>query len=270
MSTAFFPEITVNGTTLPAADIAAEAQNHHAPKGKPGIAWRKAARALAVRHLLLQQAAKMGLTATPAEVAPGQVETPDEALIRELLDLSLTPAPVTDEGLRAAYDRAPGQHRAPTLYQASHILYAAKPDDPSARTEVRAVARLHAEAALKSLLQSPRNFAQIARSDSACSSRDADGQLGQLCTGDTVPEFEAALKIATVGEIHPTPVETRYGFHILRLDARAQGDILPFEAVRQNLYEACEKAHWAKAAQDYVTALLASATIIGLDVNIAA
>ncbi|VAW04127.1 hypothetical protein MNBD_ALPHA07-752 [hydrothermal vent metagenome] len=266
MSTAFFPEIVVNGTTLPAADIAAEAQNHHAPKGKPGLAWRKAARALAVRHLMLQQAANMGLTATPAEVAPGQFETPDEALIRELLDTVLTPAPVTDEGLRAAYARDPGQHRAPTLYQASHILYAAKPDDAPARNE----ARLHSEAALKSLLQSPRNFARIARSDSACSSRDADGQLGQLCTGDTVPEFEAALKIASIGEIHPTPVETRYGFHILRLDARAEGEILPFEAIRETLYEACEKAHWAKAAQAYVTALLENATIDGLDVNIAA
>jgi peptidyl-prolyl cis-trans isomerase C len=266
MSTAFFPAIVVNGTTLPAADIAAEAQNHHAPKGKPGLAWRKAARALAVRHLMLEEAAQMGLTATSAEVAPGQFETPDEALIRELLDTTLTPAQVTELDLRAVYDRDPSQHRAPTLYQASHILYAAKPGDAPARDE----ARLHSEAALKSLLQSPRNFANIARSDSACSSRDADGQLGQLCTGDTVPEFEAALKIATIGEIHPTPVETRYGFHILRLDARAEGAILPFEAVRENLYEASEKAQWAKAAQAYVTALLTRATIDGLDINIAA
>ncbi len=266
MSTAFFPEIVVNGTTLPAADIAAEAQNHHAPKGKPGVAWRKAARALAVRHLMLQEAAQMGLTATPAEVAPGQYETPDEALIRELLDTVLTPAQIAESDLRAAYDCNPAKHRAPTLYQASHILFAASPDDPKARTE----ARLHAGAALKSLLQTPGNFARIARSDSACSSRNADGQLGQLCSGDTVPEFEAALDIASVGMIHPTPVETRYGFHILRLDARAEGDILPFESVRETLYEASEKAQWAKAAQDYVTALLNNATIDGLDINIAA
>lgn len=266
MSTAFFPEINVNGTTLPAADIAAEAQNHHAPKGKPGLAWRKAARALAVRHLMLQQAAEMGLTATPAEVAPGQYETPDEALIRELLDTVLTPEPVSDSDLRAAYSRDPGQHRAPTLYQASHILYAAPPEDQAARHE----ARLHTDAALKSLLQSPGKFGDIARNDSACSSRDAGGQLGQLSSGDTVPEFEAALKIASIGDIHPNPVETRYGFHILRLDARAEGDILPFEAIRETLYEACEKAQWAKAARAYVTALLENATIDGLDINIAA
>ncbi len=176
MSTAFFPEIVVNGTTLPAADIAAEAQNHHAPKGKPGLAWRKAARALAVRHLLLEEAATMGLTATPLEVAPGQYETTDEALIRELLDVALDPAPVSEEALRAAYDHDPNQHRAPTLYQASHILFAASPEDEKARAE----ARLHAEATLKTLLMAPRRFGEIARSESACASRDADGQLGQL------------------------------------------------------------------------------------------
>ncbi len=39
MGKPLFPDIVVNGTTLVAADIAAEAQNHHAPKGKPGLAW---------------------------------------------------------------------------------------------------------------------------------------------------------------------------------------------------------------------------------------
>jgi len=266
MSHAFFPEIKVNGTTLLTADIAAEAQNHHAPKGKPGISWRKAARALAVRHLMLEEAATMGLTATPEEVAPGKYETPEEALIRELLEITVTPAPVSEAKLRAAYMRDPGQHRAPSLYQASHILFAARPEDEKARTDTR----LRAEAALQTLLKSPRNFAKIARSDSDCSSRSADGQLGQLCSNDTVPEFESALMQADIGVIHPEPVETRYGFHILRLDARAEGAILPFEAVRDTLAEACEKAHWARAAQNYVTGLLNRATIAGLDLNIAA
>ena len=43
MTRPLFPDIVVNGVTLDADDIAAEAQNHPAPRGKPGIAWRKAA-----------------------------------------------------------------------------------------------------------------------------------------------------------------------------------------------------------------------------------
>ena len=42
-------DVTVNGEVIPAALIAAEAQNHPAPPGKPGLAWRAAAEALAVR-----------------------------------------------------------------------------------------------------------------------------------------------------------------------------------------------------------------------------
>ena len=56
MTMALFPDVVVNGETIPSAAIAAEAQNHGAPRDKPGIAWRKAAQALTIRALLLQEA----------------------------------------------------------------------------------------------------------------------------------------------------------------------------------------------------------------------
>ena len=43
LSDLLFPDLVVNGETVPHALVAAEVQNHTAPKGKPGIAWRKAA-----------------------------------------------------------------------------------------------------------------------------------------------------------------------------------------------------------------------------------
>ena len=265
MNKPFFSEVVVNGTTLSVADIAAEAQNHHAPKGKPGLAWRKAARALAIRQLLLDRAAARGLTATPKELAPGKIETPDEALIRALLENDVSPDPIPDDALRAAYDKDPGAHRAPSLYQPAHILFAADPRDDASRSK----ARDRAIAVLGILDKTPEKFADIARSDSDCSSRDNGGELGQLSSGDTVPEFESAMRTAPVGAISQTPVETRYGVHILRLDARADGDILPFESVRPRLAEAAAKAAWTRAAHSYVTALLGGAEISGLDVNIA-
>ncbi|NBR54215.1 MAG: peptidase, partial [Rhodobacteraceae bacterium] len=42
MNKPLFPEVRVNGVTIPSAAIAAEAQNHPAPKGKPGLAWKAA------------------------------------------------------------------------------------------------------------------------------------------------------------------------------------------------------------------------------------
>lgn len=261
MNAPLFPSIVVNGTTLSAASIAAEAQNHHAPKGKPGHAWRKAARALAIRQLLLEEAATQGITAAPKELAPGKVETDDEAQIRQVLEGSVVPDPVSLAALNAAYMRDPDAYRAPSLYQPAHILFAAPPSDAQARK----AAHERAAAALEKLVKTPKQFAEIAREQSDCASRDVGGQLGQLVSGDVVPEFEMALRIAKVGQIHGSLVETRYGFHILRLDAHAQGDVLPFEAVRPKLTEACEKANWTRAAHAFVTALLGAADIQGLD-----
>jgi peptidyl-prolyl cis-trans isomerase C len=266
MNKPLFPDIVVNGTTLSAADIAAEAQNHHAPKGKPGLAWRKAARALAVRQLMLEDAAAQGLVADPRELAPGQVETKDEALIRALMEQAITPEPVGEAALRAAYDRNPDACRAPSLFQAAHILYAASPGDKPARS----MARKRAEATLEMLRKTPKQFAGIAARESECASRDTGGELGQLLGSDVVPEFAAAMQRASPEQIHGEVVETRFGMHVLRLDARAKGDILPFESVRARLQEAAEKVAWTCAAQGFVSQLLSKAEITGMDMRIAA
>ncbi len=266
MSKPLMPDIVVNGTTLSAADIAAEAQNHHAPKGKPGLAWRKAARALAVRQLMLEEAAELGLETQPRELAPGQVETDEEAMIRGLMEQSVTPGAIVEADLRAAYDRNPGAYRGPSLYQAAHILYAAKPGDKSAR----AAARSRADMTLEALRKTPGKFAAIAGRESECASRDMGGELGQLTGSDVVPEFAAVLQVAAPGQLHDEVVETRYGMHILRLDARAEGDILPFESVHERLREAAEKAGWTRAAQAFVAGLLGRAEITGMDMHIAA
>ncbi|MEZ5753608.1 MAG: hypothetical protein R3D90_02185 [Paracoccaceae bacterium] len=79
MNAALFPDVVVNGESIPSAAIAAEAQNHSAPKDKPGIAWRKAAHALATRALLLREARRRGLVPDPLELTPGRYETVEKA-----------------------------------------------------------------------------------------------------------------------------------------------------------------------------------------------
>ncbi|MCB2136023.1 MAG: peptidylprolyl isomerase [Rhodobacteraceae bacterium] len=253
-------DITVNGEVIPAAAIAAEAQMHAAPKDKPGIAWRAAGRALTVRALLLQEARRRGLTPQPQH-DNAWTETEEEALIRQLLEVALVPELPGDEALRAIYDADPGRWRAPRLYEAAHILFAAAPGDSEARArakEATAVARAE-------LARNPASFDHLARSLSACSSRDAGGRLGQISAGDTVPEFESALDCLEEGQIAPTPVETRYGFHIIRLDARAEGAVLPFEAVAGRLREAAAKRAWADAARRFTATLAAEASVTGID-----
>lgn len=254
------PDLVVNGEVIAAASVAAEAQNHPAPPGKPGLAWRAAARALAVRALLLQEAQRMGLTPAPQLVGPAKRETDDEALIRAVLEARVTPAPVSDAMVRAAYDADPERLRAPTLYEAAHILFAAAPDDAPAR----ATAGASAQAVLAALARDPGAFDRLARENSACASREAGGRLGQFLGGGVDPAFAAALDTLAEGAIAAEPVATRHGLHVIRLDARLPGAVPPFEAAAPAIRAQLEKAAWARAARALTAELVGAATLSGV------
>lgn len=261
MNAALFPDLVVNGERVPHALVAAETQNHAAPKGKPGLAWRKAANAVAIRTLLLQEARARGIAAEPAEVGPDRFETEEEAMIRGLLEEAVEVEAPSAEAVRAEWERDPARFRAPPLWEVSHILLACDPRDEATREAVRArAAELAAEAQ-----GNPASFARLARENSDCGSRASGGALGQLGPGDTVPEFEAALRRLGDGEITAEPVLTRHGWHVIRMDALAEGAVLPFEAVRPRIAEAMEKATWTRAARAFVDVLIAAATITGAD-----
>lgn len=263
MSVPLMPELVVNGEVVPRAAIAAEAQNHPAPPGKPGIAWRKAANALAVRTLLLQEARRRGIAAAPAEVAPGRFESDEEAQIRALLDAAVHFAPPVSAAVRAEWERDPTRFRSAPLWEVSHILVACDPTDE----EARQAARVRAEAIASQLADRPEDFVRLAREHSDCPSKAAGGSLGQIRPGDTVPEFESALRDLQAGQITPAPVLTRHGWHLIRMDAVAEGEVLPFEAARDRLRDAMEKAAWARAARDFVAGLAAAASISGADLR---
>ena len=78
---ALFSDIVVNGRRISKSEIAAEAQHHSAPSGKPGMAWNEAARALVVRELLLDEADRQGIRAKPRDFGAGRIETETEAMI---------------------------------------------------------------------------------------------------------------------------------------------------------------------------------------------
>ena len=263
MTTALFPDLVVNGEVVPHAVVAAEVQNHSAPKGKPGIAWRKAANAIAMRTLLLQEARRRGIATEPAEVGPGRFETGEEALIRGLLDAAVAAERPTEDEIRAEWARDPSRFRAPPLWEVSHILCACDPRD--AAEKEAAVAR--ARALLADLAAHPGAFARLAASHSDCGSKSSGELLGQLGPGDTVPEFETVLRGLEEGETTAEPVLSRHGWHIIRMDAVATGAVLPFETVRPKIAAALEKAAWAREARSFAERLLASAEISGADLR---
>lgn len=251
--------VSVNGRMIPHSAIAREAQNH--PAGSPATAWTAACRALAIRELLSQEARRLGATAAPESDDAGRAETAEEAAMRALLEQEVrTPLPSDDECLRY-YENNRARFRSATIAEAAHILIAAHPDD----RDGRAAACVRARALAEHLRSSPADFADLAAEFSACTSAQHGGNLGQLSGGDTVPEFEAALDKLREGEISAAPVETRYGFHIIRLDRRMEGRQMPFELVRDNIRDYLREAVRRRALAQYVAVLAARADIQGVD-----
>lgn len=254
-------ELSVDGVTIARADIAREAQNHAA--SDPAAAWQAASHALVVRQLLLAEADRLGIAAVPEEDDEDRRETEEEAVIRALLEQEVK-VPTADEATcRRYFARNPALFRTGDLYEVAHILIAADPADADARQ----AARDQADALLTALLSGAVAFETAARETSACPSREVGGSLGQIGKGQTVPEFESALAEMAPGAIHPVPVETRYGFHIVRLAHRVEGRDLPFEMVREAIAGHLELSSWHAAMRQYVSLLIGRADIRGISME---
>lgn len=253
--------VSVNGVSISREAIAREAQNH--PAQSPRGAWLSAARALAIRELLLQRAQALELTAVPVEDDDGRRETDEEALVRAVIDSDVVVPTADDATCQRFYEQNLKRFRTPDLFAASHILIAAAPGDAAGR----AVARRSADGLLATLREAPERFENLARLHSACTSRDVGGGLGQIGPGQTVPEFERALPAIPVGSVAKEAVETRYGFHIVRVERRDAGRQLPFEVVRHRIAQYLDERVRRAAARQYVTVLAGAAQIIGVDLN---
>lgn len=245
--------LRVNGTIIPTATVLAEMQHHPATTAED--AFDKAARALALKELMLQKAAALD----PA----GDMD--EEARIAALIDREVTATlPEPDEAsCRRWYDNNRNRFRTPDLFEASHILFPAPPDD----AEARETARTNARHVLAILAEHPEAFPTLAEEFSACPSGKLGGSLGQVQKGETAPELETFFQELEPGQIAPVPVPTRYGYHVVRLHNRIAGTQLPFDTVRDQVAEYLRDAAWARATHQYLTILAGEAEVEGTDLG---
>lgn len=243
------PGITVNGNKITPEQINAEVQYH--PAENLAAAKYKAMQALVIRELLVQAAVKRGLCAA----AP---ENPDEIIERLLAEEIVIPEPAAAECARYYQNNKGRFHTAP-LFEVSHILYAAPPEDEEERR--RALEK--AQAALARIQKDAAQFAAIARAESACSSGREGGRLGQIGKGQTMPAFEAALLAMKEGAISAAPVASEVGYHIIQVHKRAEGMVLPFETVANWISDFLKQESWRRAFSQYVQILAGQAEISG-------
>ena len=125
---------------------------------------------------------------------------------------------VTEEELQAAYDEAYADAEPTEEFSASHILV---------ETEEEAQA-------VKKELDESADFAELAKEKSTGPSGPAGGTLGWFGPGMMVPAFETAVAALEVGAVSE-PVETQFGWHVIKLDDKRQKEAPKLEDVKDEL-----------------------------------
>lgn len=256
-----FGEVRVNGVEITPEAIAQEIQHHPAPDAE--TAWIEAARALAVRELLLQEARRLGISGEPLADEAGRVEAEDDATVRALLESAVSPSEPSEAECRRYYDANLDRFRTPDLFEAAHILL--EPDGKGEGAWDAALDRAHA--IITEIGDDAAAFAEAARAHSACASSRQDGSLGQIRRGELVAEVQAGLDALADGTTAREPIRSRFGWHVLRLHRRIPGRTLSFEMARERIADMLEARSWSIEAARYVARLAADNNVEGVRIE---
>lgn len=144
---------------------------------------------------------------------------------------------ITPEETRNYYDENKEQFEQAESIRASHILV------ESADKANQIIAEL----------QNGLSFADAAQQYSSCPSNAQGGDLGFFTQGRMVPEFEEAAFALDTDEVS-APVETQFGFHVIKVTDKKESGITPFEEVQdqiQNMLaqEKQQEAYYKKAEE---------------------
>ncbi|WP_425093795.1 foldase protein PrsA [Tropicimonas sp. S265A] len=149
-------------------------------------------------------------------------------------------AAVTEEAIQAAYDARFENNEPEQEYNAAHILV---------ETEEEA-------AALIEELQGGADFGELAQAKSIGPSGPNGGDLGWFSAGMMVAPFENAVIALETGEVS-SPVQTQFGWHVIRLVETREKQPPSLESMRAELTSELETA----AIQEAIESLTAGVAV---------
>ncbi len=166
--------------------------------------------------------------AAVAGVESGLSEDPDVARLMKTAALRVLAeswiakevnASITEEGLRANYDLFVADNASREEVKARHILVT---DEGTAR------------AIIEKLLNGA-DFAELAKTESTGPSGPNGGDLGYFPRGAMVPTFEAAAFELESNSFTMDPVQTQFGWHIIKVEDKRIAQAPSFEEMKSKL-----------------------------------
>ncbi len=184
------------------------------------------------REIFMQEAQKRGLDATDDYKA--QIELARQTiLIRELFAEFQKTSAVTDADVQAEYDKFVAANGGKE-YRARHILVETKEQ---------------AEAILASLKKGGK-FEDIAKKQSKDPGSGANGgDLDWAAPGNYVKEFSDALVALNKGQVS-APVQSQFGFHIIRLDDVREAQLPALADVKPQIVQQMTQQRMATFQQE--------------------
>ena len=133
---------------------------------------------------------------------------------------------VSEEALQTAYEARYAEAEPATEYNASHILV---------ETEEEAQALIEE-------LDGGADFAALAEEHSTDPSGPSGGSLGWFAAGAMVEPFQDAVEEMEPGTVRDEPVQTQFGWHVIRLNETRAADAPELDEVRGEIEEELRQA----------------------------
>jgi peptidyl-prolyl cis-trans isomerase C len=170
---------------------------------------------------------------TESQMSEGDLENQirRQMSVEKLIDRDIAEhVAVPEEETRAFFDNNQKLFPQPEKVRASHILVKV---DAQADEDQKAAARKKLEQ-IRDKLSEGDDFAALAKTSSDCPSSAKGGDLGYFERGKMVKPFEDAVFALKLGEISDV-VETRFGYHLIKLTDREAAGVRPYEAVKEDI-----------------------------------
>jgi peptidyl-prolyl cis-trans isomerase C len=153
-----------------------------------------------------------------AEIKRKVVEYENRAIQEAYLNRAIN-AKLTDGALRKKYETFVTENPPQEEVRARHILVASE----KAAQEVLAELRKGAD------------FAAVARAKSTDGSARDGGDLGYFGRGDMVAEFSEAAFAMKPGEVSKAPIQSQFGWHVIKVEDRRMSPAPSFEDTKEQL-----------------------------------
>ena len=208
------------------AGLGQRGQAYNTPEGRAAILNQVVA-----NNLLLLDARKNLLEMEP-EFKAQLAKFKENLLVSYATEKAIASVTVSDKEVEDYYNANSERFMGDEAVSASHILVATE-------EEAREI--------YGRIASGESTFEEEALAHSTCPSKANGGNLGEFGRGQMVPEFDRAVFAMEVGEITSEPVQTQFGYHLIKLNEKKEAAITPLADIQNELKMALldEKKHQA-------------------------